>query len=479
PDSPTKALLIGRGITGPDVDISPTIFDFGSTPVGSTSEQRDFVIKNTGDGNLNISSITVNSDFEQENECPAILVEEQSCEVGATFVPQVAGGFSGILSVVDDAEGSPHKATLQGFGTTSDVTLLPASLNFGSQTVGRPSLNREVRLLNSGNETIDISDISSSSSEFAQTNDCGATLAPSNFCTIGVVFTPTAAQFYSGRIEIADSAAGSPHFVSLTGTGLDPVYPDLDLSPGYWDFGQVLVGQTSVENAFTLKNTGVVDVVIYSIDANSEFAQANDCPATLASEATCTIRGTFTPEAAGLFTGYITVTDNTFDGYQSATVQGTGTHSGDIDISFSVSALNFGSVTPGEESEVQSIVLTSGGTDPVTIGAVEVAGSETTDFSMNTNCSERSLDVGKSCIINVVFKPTSAGVKTAEIAVFDDAHDSPQAVALQGTGSSGSSSGCSFVAGAVSPAAPFAILALLAAPMTACRFMRRRFRRRG
>lgn len=433
PSSPARVFLYGKGITGPDVDISPSLYDFGNVAVGQTSEQQDFIIMNTGEGDLTLSSISVNSDFEQSNECPQILVEEQTCAVETTFVPKTAGNFFGTLSVVDDAEGNPHHAGLFGYGTTSDITLLPATINFGYQTINKSSLAHEVRLLNSGNESITIESIESSSSVFAQTNDCGASLAASAYCTISVIFTPTAVGYVTGQISIADSATGSPHNVDLTGEGIDPVYPDLDIAPNFWDFGQVLVGNTSAEKEFTVKNTGVVDATISSIDVNSEFAQANDCPSTLASDETCTISGTFSPQAAGRFSGNIRIVDDTYSGYQSVLLQGIGSHSGDIDVSFSATALNFENTAVGAKSTPQSVVLTNLGTDDAMIGDVMLNGSEAGEYDLNTNCDNRSLDVGKSCTINITFIPLAPGNKTADVILYDDAHDSPQVIMLSGT----------------------------------------------
>jgi PKD repeat protein len=44
-------------------------------------------------------------------------------------------------------------------------------------------------------------------------------------CTISVSFTPTAAGPRSGAVTIMDSAAGSPHGISLSGTGNNPNTP--------------------------------------------------------------------------------------------------------------------------------------------------------------------------------------------------------------------------------------------------------------
>lgn len=458
PTSPATVFLFGKGITGPDVDIFPSIFDFGNTAAGTTSERQEFTVANTGDGDVSLYSIGVNSDFEEENDCPATLAEEESCVVNAAFTPRSGGNFFGRLSIFDSAEGSPHHANIYGYGTSSHITILPASINFGNQMVGRPSLPKQVRVQNSGNEAFTISSISSTDSVFAQTSDCdGATLAPSAYCTINVIFTPTTAEYLAGRIAINHSAAGSPHYISVTGTGLDPIYPDLDISPDFQDFGEIVIGVESSEVAFTVKNTGLVDVAISSININGEFTQTNDCPATLASDATCTITAKFVPGSAGKFTGNIVIIDNTPDGYQSALLEGTGVSPGNIDISFSTSILDFGSVGVNTES-TNTIAVTSAGTDPVMIGDIRMIGSESINFSFSTDCANISLDAGQSCTVDVLFKPTSSGTKIADILFYNDAHDSPQSVIITGTGTS-SSGGCSLTqTTGDQSAAPFAMM---------------------
>ena len=57
------------------------------------------------------------------------------------------------------------------------------------------------------------------SGDYAQTNTCGTSVAAGANCTISVTFTPTATGSRTGAVTINDNAAGSPHIVSLTGTG--------------------------------------------------------------------------------------------------------------------------------------------------------------------------------------------------------------------------------------------------------------------
>jgi len=56
-------------------------------------------------------------------------------------------------------------------------------------------------------------------SDFAQTNNCPASLAPNANCTIKITFTPTAVGPRVGQIMIPDNAIGDPHNTAVTGTG--------------------------------------------------------------------------------------------------------------------------------------------------------------------------------------------------------------------------------------------------------------------
>src|SRR6185312_5578639 len=55
--------------------------------------------------------------------------------------------------------------------------------------------------------------------DFAQTNNCGTTVAAGATCTINVTFTHTTTGSRISSVSVADNAIGSPHTVSLSGTG--------------------------------------------------------------------------------------------------------------------------------------------------------------------------------------------------------------------------------------------------------------------
>ena len=103
------------------------------------------------------------------------------------------------------------------------VTLSSSSMAFGNQTTGTASGAKSTTLTNTGGSSLAIASIAVSganSPDFTQSNNCGASIAPSGSCTINVVFTPSATGARSATVTITDNAAGNPHTISLTGTGV-------------------------------------------------------------------------------------------------------------------------------------------------------------------------------------------------------------------------------------------------------------------
>ena len=107
--------------------------------------------------------------------------------------------------------------------TEPAVSLSVSSLTFKNQVISTTSSVSTVTLTNSGNAALSITGISvtgTNSSDFAQSNTCGTSVAAAANCTINVTFTPSAAGSRTASVAIADNASGSPQTVSLTGTGV-------------------------------------------------------------------------------------------------------------------------------------------------------------------------------------------------------------------------------------------------------------------
>ena len=105
-------------------------------------------------------------------------------------------------------------------GGTPSATLSanPSSLSFGSQATGTTSSAQAVTVSNTGTAAASVSSIAASG-DYAQTNNCGSSIAAGASCTVNVTFTPTATGTRTGAVTITSNATNSPTTISLTGTG--------------------------------------------------------------------------------------------------------------------------------------------------------------------------------------------------------------------------------------------------------------------
>ena len=92
-------------------------------------------------------------------------------------------------------------------------------------------------------------------------------------------------------------------------------------------------------------------------------------------------------------------------------------------------ALNFGTEGVGKTTAPKKIELTNAGNAPLKLSSITATG----DFLETNNCGERR-EIGKSCTIEVSFKPKAKGVRTGLVTIIDNATVSPQKVHLKGTG---------------------------------------------
>jgi len=204
----------------PAYSVSPSLLQYSTQQVGSTSQPQTVLLRNMGSASMSISSITTNGDFAQTNNCGTSVPAAGSCTFSVTFTPTAVGLRSGAVVIQDDAAGAPHVINLSGEGSGAVVALSPASLSFPSSQVGTTSGAQAVTLTNNGNATLSISAIQVAGN-YSQTNNCPATLPSGASCAINITFSPTSAGARNGTLSISDSASDSPQALSLTGTGAD------------------------------------------------------------------------------------------------------------------------------------------------------------------------------------------------------------------------------------------------------------------
>ena len=312
------------------------------------------------------------------------------------------------------------------------VTLLPSSLTFAPQAVGTTSANQTVILTNNQSVTLNISNIfgaGADPSDFIQSNDCGSSVPAGLSCTFNIAFAPAAIGSRTATLNVVDDAPNSPQIVSFSGTGTGG--PTLTFAPSSLSFGNEALGFTTAISKITVSNSSTSAVTFTSIAISgtnlTDFAQSNNCAPTLAASSTCTINVTFTPTATGARTASVMLTDNGVNSPQSISLEGTGVPP----VALSAATVSFGPIVIGTSKAALPVTLTN--QQPVALTGIVVAVTGSTAFTQVNTCGA-SIPAAGHCSITVTFAPTTTGAQTGTVTITDSASNSPQTIALTGTG---------------------------------------------
>jgi hypothetical protein len=346
---------------------------FGSVTVG-TSPTLGVTLTNFGFRRVTVSQATVTgAGFSISGlVLPLTLNPFDNATFNVEFAPAVGGSVTGTISITTNAWGPTIRISLSGTGVAQPTpNLSPPSMTFASQALGTTGSAQAVTLTNSGGTTLNITSIAltgTNPSDFAQTNDCGASVAAGANCTISVTFTPSASGSRTASLSITDNASGSPQTVGLCGTATPAL---VSLSPTSLAFGNQPVDMTSTAQTVTLSNTSSATLSITSLALTgtnaSDFAQANTCGSSLAAGANCTVAVMFTPSVTGAEAASLSIADNSSDSPQTVPLSGAGTH--DVILSWTAST------TPGVIGYNVYRGTTSGGPYPTQLNSTPINGT--------------------------------------------------------------------------------------------------------
>lgn len=307
----------------------------------------------------------------------------------------------------------------------------PGSLSFAAQVASptnSASPSQTVTLTAGGSKALAISAMDVSG-EFSETNDCPASLSPGQTCSIQVSFLPNSVGTITGAITLTSNASGSPHVISLSGTGLPPV----GFAPAGLNFGSVSVNTTSSAQAITVTNNQSAALGISSIGVSGDYSQSNNCPSSLAAAQTCQIFVRFKPTMSGTIAGTLNVATDASPGTQPLGLTGKGAGSVSSHVTFSSGSLAFGNQEAGTASAQKSVTVTNTSGATLTIQSVGTSAG----YASTNDCAGQVLAAGGSCTINVSFQPVADFTPVdypGAITVVDSDSTSPQVVSLAGTG---------------------------------------------
>jgi hypothetical protein len=394
---------------------------------------------------------------------------------GPSSLPAVAVDSAGNVYFASNIEGSDAPVTLPavqypGYGFLAKVgptnaaaaVAVPAQVTFaGSLPVNATtSTGGTVELRNLGSAALTLTrPFVFSSPEFAETDNCPASIPAGGICTVTVSFTPDASGQRSATLSIPSTARNSPTVVALGGSAIDA--PDLQVSPTSLTFADQVVTTSSAAQVVTLTNSGDQPQPITAIlNGTSDYQITSHCPAQIAAGTSCQVSVVFAPTQIGMRDDYLTV-ELPGPAYFNVALEGTGVvaAAGNGTLQLSPTALSFGSVVLSQMSQEQIVALMNTGNSPVTINALGVstiAGQGNPgDFSLAVTSIYGSpgtcgylyvgssyqpysvpfvLEPQTSCAIYVAFQPSIAGQEAGTLTVTDSAVGSPQSIGLSGVG---------------------------------------------
>ena len=315
----------------------------------------------------------------------------------------------------------------------------PPFLSFGSQAIGTatPGGGQILTLTNSDESSaLNITQVTINGvnpSDFAETDNCLGSVAVGATCTITVTFTPGAAGTRTGNLVIVNNNNPSSSLkVPLSGTGFIG-QPAVSLSPNMLVFSAEAVGTSSPPQMAALTNSGTaaLNIQTVAISGGSDFVIASGTTCTngdsVAVGGVCMIQVIFAPTTPGQKSASVTITDNAGDSPQQIALTGTSISAA---LSLSPTSVSFPAQFVGTSGLPQTLTVTNTGSVTLTITAVTAS---VADFGVLSNCTN-PVAPGSNCTIGVFFSPTAGGTRAGTLKITDNAGNSPQTVALTGSG---------------------------------------------
>ncbi len=429
--------------TTPAATFSVESLAFGEQVVGGVSEPLGVTVTNGGSRAMSLTGVRFTGDADDEfavagDECSgSTLGPGESCSVEIRFEPAANGPRSAWLDLEGNAIG---RLAVAGTGAAPVLTADRTEIDFGPQPVDGRSASRTLTLSNEGATPMQVSAVSvvgEHASDFSIGERCGSDeLPPGDSCTLRIGFTPRAAGERVASLQIESDGARQAAAIALKGSGVWSGQP-LDAAPPELDFGRQRRGRASEPRrvAFINRTSQPVEVGDVRLDAgDSGFTiDSQDCrQTTLTAGKECGVALRFRPPNEGKTTATVAVL--TAAGLETTVeLAGVGV---EPRLSVEKSSLDFGDLRVGFEQRRRA-VLSNSGTTTLAFGDATLGGPARSSYSKGKDgCSGFSLEPGRTCTIEVVFRPSRKGELQAALDVQSDAAGGRQTITLVGRGTS-------------------------------------------
>ncbi len=297
----TSTLASAQSLT-----VTPSSLNFPNQVTGTTSGALTANVKNTGTTSVTITAVSISpTEFILASGGPITLGPGITTQYKVKFAPDANQTFNGQLTLTVSG-GSPVAIPLSGTGIPT-LSVFPTSYDFGSVTVGQGSTTKNFSVTNIGPNSIQITAVTVTPSEFHQTQGTTTGLKPGATTNYQFQFFPDAGQTYSGSFTITLSNNTIPTVIPLSGTGL-ATSAAVSVTPTTLTFSPQRQGTASASQVVTITNVGASNLTVKGSFITPPFILTGFTPpVVLAPSASTTMKVSFFGTLVGPYTGTLSI----------------------------------------------------------------------------------------------------------------------------------------------------------------------------
>ena len=453
--------------------VETSAIDFGSQIIGVTSSNGTVRITNERNTDIGYTtSITGDAGYAVTSRSPASCTATTVpagtvCNLTVTFGPNAGPASTRIATLGVNLTANSGDPTFNNLPRTialsGEATAAPQGRLETGALAAFPDTElalaspRSVTLRNNGTAALAFTSFTFTGShpgDFTRSGDCStaSALAINATCTLTVTFAPSALGPRSAMLTVAHNGSNASAAFGLSGNGVPIAAPVVALDPAAGlAFGNQTLGGLYAARTLRLTHSGNANLSVAAVaveGAACSDGSAAPCPATLAPSQFCDIDVRFSPPAATAgFSGAVRVTSNAAGSPHVAALSGNGVSAAVPVLAWDGAAapLDFGNVSVGTVSALQSATLRNAGPGGATLSVINSVGADAAMFVVVSDPADAAtcraggvLFEGQTCRIDLRFAPGANGARSATLQAASDGSPPPPR-SLLGNGMSGPS----------------------------------------
>lgn len=433
----------GKLLSDQQISVSPRQIDFGAIPISDSSRQQVWVI-NLGEKTLTIDSVSIDDAHFSIDATSFNVGPSTSEDRWVTFKPTDYDEVQANMRIKSNDPANPYiDVSLSGSGRDlkdQQIAIVQTDLDFGEVGWGR-KLTKEVSILNEGEKTLKITDITSTDTSLFKVDVNSFDVAGGHAHILNIIFTPrvfgsdsSKTNFYESLTVFSNDAENNEITIDVKGVGRPLTGPVISIPTDALDFGTVAVGRTKTKRV-EIENKGEKELIISSIDVEDpekipQFQIGNE-DIVIPPETTGEAEITYAPTQVDEFETRLVFTSNdTTSPSESISLKAKSENYAGPVIVVEQDRVDFGDLVRGAWRYRSIYVMNDG---PKLLQVTDLTLSNNTNFTVSM--AIKKIGPGEQERVDIGFNPTAVNDYTAVLSISsDDEYQPVLDISLSGSG---------------------------------------------